>query len=110
MNSKGCLEIIEHYEQCLAQHGDNHLGVDWPKREDVGTRYQVMLDLIRKPIEIPVALLDFGCGASHLYEYLLKENLPEIHYTGLDLSRQFSDYGLYEYTVYLYKTSGLWQT
>ena len=21
---------IDHYEKCLAQHGDSHLGVDWP--------------------------------------------------------------------------------
>ena len=27
--------IITHYEECLEKHGDTHLGVDWPKIEDV---------------------------------------------------------------------------
>ena len=36
--------IIEHYESCLAKHGDSHLGVDWPNARDAATRYGVMLD------------------------------------------------------------------
>jgi SAM-dependent methyltransferase len=34
-------------------------------------------------------LLDFGCGASHLYEYMLAAGLTGIEYTGLDLSPKF---------------------
>ena len=41
--------IVSHYEACLAEHGDNHLGVDWPKAEDVDTRHGVMLDVVRGP-------------------------------------------------------------
>lgn len=36
-----------------------------------------------------VSLLDFGCGASHLNEYITKERLAHIRYSGLDLSEKF---------------------
>jgi SAM-dependent methyltransferase len=83
------ITIIEHYESCLAEHGDTHLGVDWPKVEDVETRYRVMLDVIQSPRPGTVRLLDFGCGASHLYEYILAKGIKGIEYTGLDLSPKF---------------------
>jgi hypothetical protein len=56
--------IIRHYESCLDKHGDNHLGVDWPKLEDVDKRYKVMLDIIRvnEDKRTKISLLDFGCG------------------------------------------------
>ncbi len=37
----------------------------------------------------PVTLLDFGCGASHLYEYLRAQQRSNITYSGLDLSPRF---------------------
>lgn len=88
MVEKKYLEIVAHYEACLAQHGDTHLGVDWPKPEHVDIRYQVMLDVIRgdRP---NVTLLDFGCGASHLYEYIQRKGLTRIAYAGLDISEEF---------------------
>lgn len=86
--AKNYLSIVTHYEDCLAQHGDSHRGVDWPNREDAQKRYRVMLDVIRPTTE-RVTLMDFGCGASHLYEYILERGLSTIEYTGLDLSEQF---------------------
>ncbi len=83
--------IAEHYENCLKLHGDNHLGVDWPQKEDAEKRYKVMLDLIEfdsnKGDEND--LLDFGCGASHLYEYIQKYRYDRIKYSGLDISESF---------------------
>jgi SAM-dependent methyltransferase len=84
--------IVEHYEACLARHGDNHLGVDWPRRDDADKRYAVMLGLIRPDQgarDNPVSLLDFGCGAGHLYEYLVQKQWTHIDYSGLDLSEHF---------------------
>ena len=46
MNKK-YLSIVSHYENCLAQSGDSHLGVDWPKKEDAETRYRIMLEIIK---------------------------------------------------------------
>ena len=83
------LEIVEHYEACLARHGDTHLGVDWPKPQDAETRYRVMLEVIRSPRPQTVKLLDFGCGASHLYEHIVTNGISGIEYTGLDLSPKF---------------------
>jgi SAM-dependent methyltransferase len=88
METKKYLEIVAHYEKCLAQHGDTHLGVDWPKLEHVDIRYQVMLDVIRED-SLRVSLLDFGCGVSHLYEYIQRKQLGNIDYSGLDISDKF---------------------
>jgi SAM-dependent methyltransferase len=90
VESKNYFAIVSHYESCLDRHGDTHLGVDWPKEEDAATRYQVMLEVIKPgPRNRPVRLLDFGCGASHLYEYIQKTQRNEITYVGLDLSEKF---------------------
>lgn len=89
MSSKPYLEIVRHYEACLRQHGDTHKGVDWPNEADAQTRYQVMLDIMKDDTAESVTLLDFGCGASHLYEYILHNNDTRIVYSGLDISPQF---------------------
>ncbi len=87
------LEIVQHYEACLEKFGDTFRGVDWPNALDAATRYKVMLELI-KPMkenreDMPVTLLDFGCGAGHLLEYLQTEERSDIHYSGLDASPKF---------------------
>jgi SAM-dependent methyltransferase len=87
--TKKYIEIVEHYESCLARHGDSHLGVDWPKAQDAETRYRVMLELIPTPRPPVVKLLDFGCGASHLYEHIVASGDTGIEYVGLDLSPKF---------------------
>ncbi|MCB0628211.1 MAG: class I SAM-dependent methyltransferase [Saprospiraceae bacterium] len=87
--SKKYLRIIAHYENCLDRYGDTHRGVDWPKEEDVDTRYQVMLEVMEKETGRQCSLLDLGCGTSHLYEYMLKQGLSTISYSGLDLSGKF---------------------
>jgi len=90
MNERKYLSIVAFCEECLEKYGDNYLGVGWTKsQEDTDTRYRVMLDVInRSPIE-KIKLLDFGCGASHLYEYILRQNLQNIEYSGLDVSEKF---------------------
>ena len=90
MDDKKYLNIVSHYESCLERHGDTHLGVDWPRREDADQRYRVMLDVI--PPEARgrnVSLLDFGCGAAHLNEYILARGAGGIEYAGLDVSEKF---------------------
>lgn len=90
MEDKSYLSIVSHYESRLERHGDTHLGVDWPKKDDAETRYKVMLEIIRPEDEArTVRLLDFGCGASHLYEYIVARRIDNITYSGLDLSEKF---------------------
>ncbi len=93
MNNYSYKKIIEHYESCLEKHGDTHLGVDWPKLEDVDKRYQIMMDIIRinKDSNNKVSVLDFGCGTSHLLDYINKNNYNNIDYSGLDISKKFID-------------------
>lgn len=90
---KKYVDIVQHYESCLEKHGDSHLGVDWPKKEDAATRYKVMLD-VNKFAKQPLSgfsLLDFGCGTAHLYDYILEHKLNGITYSGLDISQKFVD-------------------
>jgi SAM-dependent methyltransferase len=90
MERKKYLSIVSACEADLERYGDNYRGVGWTKsREDVDTRYGVMLDVIRKNTADKIKLLDFGCGASHLYEYILRNQMTTIDYSGLDLSERF---------------------
>ena len=82
--------IIGHYERCLEEHGDSHLGVDWPNARDAATRYGVMLDLLRR-CDVDASLLDFGCGASHFYPYVNQNAQSNITSVGLDISDKFCD-------------------
>lgn len=86
-------KIISHYESCLDKHGDNHLGVDWPKLEDVDKRYKVMLDIISfdNNKNKSISLLDFGCGTAHLLAYIKQNNIENLAYSGLDISQKFVD-------------------
>ncbi len=81
--------IIRASESYFERHGDSYLGVGWTKsQEHADTRYRVMLEVIRDS-KRPVSLLDFGCGLSHLYEYMLRNDVRDIEYAGLDLSETF---------------------
>ncbi len=84
-------DIVRHYEECFAKYGDNHRGVDWPNEHDAHTRYKTMLDLVPNGNE-KVTLLDFGCGAGHLLEYIKNHGLIRLDYVGLDLSAKFVAY------------------
>ena len=81
-------EIVAHYEACLRTHGDSPQGVDWPNEQDAKTRYEVMLGVVRPPWK-PIRLLDLGCGASHLFEYIRERGRVDIEYAGLDISPEF---------------------
>jgi SAM-dependent methyltransferase len=90
MSKKNYLSIVSHYEDCLDRYGDSHLGVDWPDASDVVKRYDVMLEVIRSESRpLKVSLLDFGCGAAHLNEYIVEQKFDHIEYAGLDLSEKF---------------------
>jgi SAM-dependent methyltransferase len=94
--------IAEHYETCLEKHGDTPQGVDWPKPEDVATRHQVMLDLIREGKASHVSLLDFGCGTSDLRRYILEKGYRNVSYSGLDISEKFIEVSRKKYPEVAY--------
>jgi len=87
------LAIAAHYARCFETHGDNHKGVNWPNLEDAERRYRVMLDVIRPDADAGnVRLLDVGCGAGHLLEFIRRKCLSGIDYVGLDISDVFIDH------------------
>ena len=95
--------IAKHYEECFEQHGNNCRGVDWPNVKDAETRYRIMLELI-PPSSETCSLLDFGCGLSHLYDYMRKDvKYDNIIYTGLDISEKFVDFSKEKGPRYLIK-------
>lgn len=49
-----------------------------------------MLELVRDT-KNPASLLDFGCGASHLYPVLLNNKQSKLSYAGLDASHAFCE-------------------
>jgi SAM-dependent methyltransferase len=82
--------IVDHYEKCLARFGDTAQGVDWPSEVDAATRYRVMLDLIGPTPRERTELLDFGCGAAHLLEFMRNDpRYAAVEYSGADLSHDF---------------------
>jgi SAM-dependent methyltransferase len=90
MAGKKHLDIVASCETDLETHGDTFLGAGWTKKKEYADlRYQVMLDVIDPKAQGRISLLDFGCGASHLYEYILRLGLKRIDYSGLDLSEKY---------------------
>ena len=77
-------DIVDHYENCYKQHGDSHLGVDWPDKADADTRYRIMTEGVEYCGGD--SILDFGCGLAHYYEYLVKQD-KNYYYEGLELSK-----------------------
>lgn len=87
--SKKYRDIVRHYEACLREFGDSHRGVDWPDPGHADIRYRVMLDLVDPAPGGRVEVLDFGCGAAHMLEYIQAHGIDNIRYSGLDISGQF---------------------
>ncbi len=81
--------MVDNLERSFEKYGDTYQGVGWKKQEDVDLQFKVMLEGIRDNISPSLRLLDFGCGLAHLYEYILSKNIPNIEYSGLDLSEKF---------------------
>src|SRR6185436_7172299 len=87
MNIKPYTTIIRDGERNLELGGDTFRGVGWTKRKEYADlRYKIMLDGIKESFGRPLTLLDFGCGAAHLYEYVQSQHIEGIEYSGLDMS------------------------
>ena len=80
--------IVAHYEACLAEHGDTHLGVDWPNAEDVAT--PPPRHARRHPP--PAGADPCGCSTSAAAPRTCSSTSrarasTDIEYAGLDISR-----------------------
>ena len=80
------LDLVRHYEDCFVRHGRTPQGVDWPNADDLATRFEVMLGLLRAEPQRP-SVLDLGCGPGLLLDHLQATGRREsLDYTGIDLS------------------------
>jgi SAM-dependent methyltransferase len=78
--------LLKYYERALAEHGPTPRGVGWMRAEDLATRFDVMMAVIRAPEARP-SVLDLGCGPGLLLDHLAERGrIDTIDYTGLDLS------------------------
>jgi len=83
-------KFAAHYETLYREHGDSSLALNWKDEGELLARYGAILDVVR-PADLPVTLLDFGCGLSHLYDYI-RGHSPLAHlieYSGWDISKTF---------------------
>ena len=81
--------LVKHYESCFMNYGATPKGVDWPKKEDVVTRFNIMIEMLKPWLnhKAKLKLLDLGCGYGALYGHLLQLKLVKfIDYSGIDLS------------------------
>ena len=77
---------MRHYEACLARHGATPRGVDWPDGADLAARFETMLAPVLVSANRPL-LLDLGCGAGLLLDYLAATGgVERVRYRGIDLS------------------------
>ncbi len=78
--------IKSYYENCLDEHGNSPLGVDWPDETSMFQRFQVMHDLVQHR---PASVLDIGCGLGFYLDYLKHtQRLKDLEYTGIDISEK----------------------
>ncbi|MEM0486452.1 MAG: class I SAM-dependent methyltransferase [Thermoplasmata archaeon] len=78
----------EHYTRTFSEFGATYRGVDWGSQESTFLRYEKMLAVIDERIvssNMPVSLLDVGCGYGGLFQYSKEKNLV-LEYTGIDVS------------------------
>ena len=85
---KEYMTIINHLESTLDRYGDTYRGHDWTRDADAKICYQVMLDMTL-PRSQPATLLDFGCGTSLFYNFMLEQGITGLSYSGLDISPKF---------------------
>ena len=83
------LALAHHYETCLEKHGATPKGMDWPKDDDLRTRFAVMCGIVtHSPPKMP-SILDLGCGAGLLLDYMKEKRLlTSFDYTGIDISEK----------------------
>lgn len=76
--------LIEQYQRAFSEHGDTPAGVMWPR----GRQAMRFDALTRHFLGDGFSVLDYGCGLSHLKEYL-DQRFQRYEYLGADLVPEF---------------------
>lgn len=77
--------LAEHYNELAKEFGDSHHAVQQSSRDTQLNRFKILLEGF--PNYREKKILDFGCGAAHLYD-LLKESGFSGEYIGYDISAE----------------------
>lgn len=76
--------LIEQYQRAFSEHGDSPAGVMWPRG-----RQALRFDALTRHFSGDgFSVLDYGCGLSHLKEYL-DQRFKRYEYLGADLVPEF---------------------
>jgi dTDP-4-amino-4,6-dideoxygalactose transaminase len=70
----------------MMEHGDTAAGANWPNQKDRLTRFDVMLDVIRRAHDEPITLCDLGCGTGELLTRIRTHGPRNVTYIGVDRS------------------------
>jgi SAM-dependent methyltransferase len=79
--------VTEYYTAKLNQYGPSAKGVDWPNEESQRIRFEQLSKVISDPRG---SVLDYGCGYSALYDFLLAKDWCST-YVGYDWSERMLD-------------------
>jgi SAM-dependent methyltransferase len=80
------MDIVRHYSELLAQHGDDPKAVQLADRVTQRRRFAVLHDALGDRRRDGV--LDVGCGLAHLHEHLVEEGWDG-EYSGIDITPDF---------------------
>lgn len=76
-------EVATYYSEKLAQHGQNHRGVDWNGEESQMLRFEQLCKIIDASNQFSIN--DLGCGYGALYDFL-SSKYENFSYLGVDVS------------------------
>jgi SAM-dependent methyltransferase len=77
------------YEAEFSKFGDNFKGMGWKRSKDQIRRFKEFSKIFANKNKAKI--LDLGCGTSHFYEFLNKNKINNLNYTGIDISKEFID-------------------
>lgn len=82
--------IRYHYEKRVRSDRESYDILDWGSKESQEARFQVLIDVLeegtyRLARDVPLRLLDVGCGLTDLCTYL-GEMHSAVHYVGVDIT------------------------
>ncbi|RJQ60606.1 MAG: class I SAM-dependent methyltransferase [Stygiobacter sp.] len=93
-NDLGNLDIntvlIKHYEKCYQEFGVNPKASEWSDPNHLQLRYLTMMKII-KDANIPVSILDVGCGFGFLLDFLIEKGFNIKNYVGIDVAPSVLD-------------------
>ena len=82
-------DAVAHYESLLQQHGAVPPGVGWNSDFAQNERFAQLCEILPRE-DVPVTVLDFGCGFGSLAEYLASRR-THFSYVGYDASANMID-------------------